>query len=354
MGKIYILGLGGSDYEQLPLKALNFIEHFDTIYLRTADHPVVNRLKENKKKQWISFDHLYDELNEDFEKVYLQIVDKLIDLAESQDILYAVPGHPIVAERTVQLLLNSDQEIEIIGGHSFIDDLLTATGVDPIEGFQLLDAFSLSSQQIVPTQHVFVAQIAHSYIASLAKLELLKVYPAEHLVQMIDAAGSRDESSEWMPLYTIDFFEGVHNLRTLYIPPLSRDEAVFSFSTLIDYSDEIFDLEEGDAWLKEQSIESLLPYFQEELNEYKEAVKKDDITNQIEELGDLLMQCVYQVKMAEREELFGLEDVLASINQKVRRRHPHVFDGVSAKTPEEVDALWQAIKEKEKEDDYAD
>lgn len=82
----------------------------------------------------------------------------------------------MVAEKTVKILLDTDWPVRIIGGHSFLDDLFTAAQVDPIEGFQLVDAFSIDPLGINPNQHVFVAQVAHSYIASLAKLELLKCY----------------------------------------------------------------------------------------------------------------------------------------------------------------------------------
>lgn len=346
MNKIYIVGLGSGDYEQMSLNTVQFLKQFNHLYLRTMDHPAVSKLK-SQGYQIDSFDYLYDSYEENFDAVYSAIVGCLLDLAEKEEIVYAVPGHPLVAERTVKLLLESDCPVQVVGGHSFLDDLFTATQVDPIEGFQLVDAFDIDPLGIDSTQHVFVAQLAHSYIASSAKLELLKCYPAEHQVLMIDKAGSQDEHKEWMPLYTIDFFEGVYNLRSLYIPPLSRDDAIYSFKTLLSYADDIFSDDQGDVWLKEQDHSTLLPYYYEELDEYRETIQTQNIDHQIEELGDLLMQFVYQVKVAERDELFGLEDVLATINRKVRRRHPHVFDGVKAETVEEVDRLWQAIKAEE-------
>ena len=106
--------------------------------------------------------------------------------------------------------------------------------------------------------------------------------------------------------------------------------------------------ENGDVWAKQLTGEELLKYFQEELDELKAAYAKDDMNNVVEELGDLLMQLLYQTGIGENEELFSLEEVLEGINKKMRRRHPHVFDGVKAETPEEVDAIWQKIKEQER------
>jgi Protein containing tetrapyrrole methyltransferase domain and MazG-like (predicted pyrophosphatase) domain len=64
------------------------------------------------------------------------------------------------------------------------------------------------------------------------------------------------------------------------------------------------------------------------------------------------MQLLYQIAVGEQEGIFSLEEVLAGINKKMRRRHPHVFDGVKAETPEEVDAIWQQIKEQERNGEF--
>ena len=78
------------------------------------------------------------------------------------------------------------------------------------------------------------------------------------------------------------------------------------------------------------------------------AIENEDIDNIIEELGDVLMQVMYQTNYGERTGYFNLEDVLETLNHKLRRRHPHVFDGVKVETVEELDALWQKIKAEEK------
>lgn len=65
-------------------------------------------------------------------------------------------------------------------------------------------------------------------------------------------------------------------------------------------------------------------------------------------VGRCLTQLLYQSSIAEKEGLFTFEEVLETVNRKIRRRHPHVFDGVKASTPEEVNAIWQNIKAEEK------
>src|SRR5699024_6542007 len=157
-------------------------------------------------------------------------------------------------------------------------------------------------------------------------------------------AGSPEESVLWLPLSELDYFEGVHNLRYVYVPPLERDQVVYSFATLQSYTEDVLG-DNGDVSATQLIGEELLKFFQEELDELKAAYAKDDMNNVVEELCDLLMQLLYQTGIGENEELFSLEEVLEGINKKMRRRHPHVFDGVKAETPEEVDAIWQKIKE---------
>lgn len=346
MHTIYIFGLGPSDLGQMPKGLYDRVIKQEQLYLRTMEHPAAIELKELGLKIH-SFDSLYEEYDEEFEKVYAAIVAELKELATKADVYYGVPGHPAVAETTVQLLLKADVKVEIIGGKSFIDDLFAAVKIDPINGFQLIDSFDLDADKLFPGNELIVMQVFNSYMASEVKLALMEIYPPEHKVAVIDAAGSADEEVQWVPLYELDYFKGVHNLRSLYVPALSRDEAVYSFATMQSYIDEIFG-EAGDVWIKGQTGPELLPYFQEELDELKEAYAKDDIENVVEELGDLLMQVLYQTSVGEKEDLFSLEEVLAGINRKIRRRHPHVFDGVKAETAEAVDAIWQEIKEQEK------
>lgn len=347
MHKINVVGLGPGDKDQMPIKIEKRIKEAEIVYLRTEDHPAVKELKDDGVA-FKSFDYLYEEMGKDFEKVYTAIVDELISLAEEKEILYAVPGHPMVAEKTVKDLLDRYEEVNIVGGKSFIDDLFQSVQVDPVEGFQLLDSFDLNQDTLNTGQHVIIMQVFNALMAGEVKLTLMEKYPDEHTVAVIDAAGSSQEKVSWLPLYEIDRFEGVYNLRSLYIPPLELDEQVTSLSTLQQYIDRVTDAEEGDVWIKEQSAQSLIRYLKEETEELVDAIEKDDTDNWMEELGDVLVQLLYQTSIAEKEGLFTFEDVLETVNRKIRRRHPHVFDGVKAETAEEVDALWQKIKAEEK------
>jgi MazG family protein len=107
---------------------------------------------------------------------------------------------------------------------------------------------------------------------------------------------------------------------------------------------------EGCPWDREQNFDSIKPYLLEETYEVLDAVDKRDWRALAEELGDVMLEAVFFAQMAAEEKLFGIEDSLDAINEKLVRRHPHVFGSGTAKTPGEVKQRWDEIKAEEKRD----
>ena len=106
--------------------------------------------------------------------------------------------------------------------------------------------------------------------------------------------------------------------------------------------------EGGCPWDREQTHESIKPYLIEETYEVLEAIDEQDPGKLREELGDLILQVVFHAQMAEEAAAFGIADVLATIADKLRRRHPHVFGDVKAETAQEVLFNWEQIKQAER------
>ncbi len=104
----------------------------------------------------------------------------------------------------------------------------------------------------------------------------------------------------------------------------------------------------GCPWDLEQDFETLTPYAVEEAYEVADAVARGDMENFREELGDLLLQVVFQSQMARERGLFTFDDVARSISDKMVSRHPHVFGDKSVHTADAVLAQWDDIKLKEK------
>jgi tetrapyrrole methylase family protein/MazG family protein len=106
--------------------------------------------------------------------------------------------------------------------------------------------------------------------------------------------------------------------------------------------------ENGCPWDREQTHESIKPYFVEETYEVLEAIDEGNAGKLREELGDVMLQVVFHARMAEEAGLFSIADALTAINQKLIRRHPHVFGDVRADTPQEVLFNWEQIKKTER------
>jgi MazG family protein len=104
----------------------------------------------------------------------------------------------------------------------------------------------------------------------------------------------------------------------------------------------------GCPWDRKQTFDTIKPYLLEETYEVMDAIDRRDWPGLAEELGDLLLQPVFFAGMATEEGLFTISDSLDAINEKLIRRHPHVFADAKADTPEDVKQRWDEIKKQEK------
>lgn len=105
---------------------------------------------------------------------------------------------------------------------------------------------------------------------------------------------------------------------------------------------------DGCPWDRKQTAESLRKSLLEECNEAIAAIDNKDEENLCEELGDVLLVLGMIARIKEEEGKFNISDVLSGVNEKLIRRHPHVFGDAKASTPEEVLKLWNQVKEEEK------
>lgn len=105
----------------------------------------------------------------------------------------------------------------------------------------------------------------------------------------------------------------------------------------------------GCPWDREQSFETIKPYLLEETYEVMDAIDARDWKELAEELGDLMLQAVFFAQMASEAGHFRIEDSLDAINDKLIRRHPHIFGDSEARTSDDVKKRWEAIKQEEKQ-----
>ncbi|AOZ92812.1 nucleoside triphosphate pyrophosphohydrolase [Paenibacillus crassostreae] len=350
-----VVGLGSGNADRLTVGIMKIIQNASTVYVRTKDHPVMSTLEE-----WHvtlkSFDEIYESYDS-FPEVYDTIANLLIQKASEgeagTEIVYAVPGHPMVAESTVQLLRERCPEygitLQILGGESFLDEAFTALGFDPIEGFQLLDASGLNHTLIQPQLHTLIGQVYDHFTASEVKLSLMEVYPDDYIVTVGHALGVEgQEDIVHVPLYELDRVEGFGNLSLVYIPRDDNDQLrQRTFARLHEIVD-ILRSPQGCPWDREQTHTSLRKNLIEETYEVLETIDEDDPEHMQEELGDLLLQILLHSQMEEENGTFNVYDVIQGINDKLIFRHPHVFGDIIANDAESALNNWEKMKAEEK------
>lgn len=351
MPTITVLGLGAGDLKQLPYGVYDTLRKAKPLFFRTKEHPLIPEL-EQMGVTYQSFDFVYESYDR-FEQVYETIVQKLLEAAKKEGhIYYAVPGHPLVAEQTVQLLLKYERKqmisVEIEGGQSFLDPIFTVLTIDPNDGFQLLDGTNLQSKDIVMTQHVIISQLYDQMVASEVKLTLMEKYPDEYEVTVVTNAGGANEQIKRVKLYELDREIKVDNLTALYVPPVTEKELLYrEFSTLKDV---IHTLRSpgGCPWDREQTHQTLKKYLIEETYEVIDAIDREDEEHLQEELGDVLLQVMLHAEIGEENGYFNIYDVIETLTEKMIRRHPHVFGNNKVETAEDVATNWEQIKQKER------
>jgi tetrapyrrole methylase family protein/MazG family protein len=341
MAGITILGLGPGNPSQMTREAWEVITAAEELWLRTRQHPTIAALPASLHLE--SFDDLY-EAGESFEDVYAGIVDKILQLGKrEQGVIYAVPGDPFIAETTGPEIARQARlaglNVRIVNGLSFMEPAFSALGLDPFPQITLVDALELS-QRHVPTFPVdkpaLVAQIYSRLVAAEVKTTLTSIYPDDHLVTMVHAAGTESEILEIVPLYEIDRSTHIGLLTLLYVPPMGQGSSFEAFQEVVAR----LRAPDGCPWDQEQTHQSLRPHLLEEAY--------DDPQQMAEEFGDLLLQIVLNAQIGSEEGGFSMLDVLKGIHDKIIRRHPHVFGDEQIRDVKNVLQNWEKLKADER------
>jgi tetrapyrrole methylase family protein/MazG family protein len=351
-----IVGLGPGSPDDLSRRAWRTLKQAQMIYLRTAQHGCVACLPQGNGQHYHSFDELYESLD-DFEAVYTMIVSQLMAVARLGDVVYCVPGDPLVGEATTTRLLAEAKQagipVEIVNGISFVEPTLRLLEVDALDGLQVLDALALAAMHHPPINPDYPALLGQVYsrgAASEVKLTLMNQYPDDFTVTLVHAAGTDDAVVETLPLYEIDRSAHIGHMTALYVPALGQMASFEQFQEIIAH----LRAPEGCPWDREQTHESLRQYLIEEAYEVLDAIEHGDMAALAGELGDLLLQIMLHTQIATEDGEFTMPDVLRLINAKMIRRHPHVWGDVDvAGSPAQVVTNWEALKRQEKADNGA-
>jgi tetrapyrrole methylase family protein/MazG family protein len=349
---VTVIGLGPGDPGLLTRRAIDVLRAQGEVFLRTRHHPALDGLPQEIRIE--AFDDLYERLD-DFEAVYAQIVERLIELARRPaGVVYAVPGDPSVGEATVPVLrraaASAGLAFEIVPGISFLEPSLAALGLDALDGFQVADALDLAARHhppLSPDRPALIGQVYSALVAADVKLTLMNAYPDNHPVVLLHGAGTGEAVLERVPLHEIDHSRAIGLRTSLYVPPRPKRGALESFQETVAH----LRAPDGCPWDREQTHQSLAPHLMEEAYEALQALDADDMPGLREELGDLLLQIVLQAQIATEEGDFQMSDVIAGIEEKLIRRHPHVFGEVQVSGVDQVLHNWEALKRTERAED---
>ncbi|BEP27899.1 bifunctional methyltransferase/pyrophosphohydrolase YabN [Helicovermis profundi] len=352
MSQITVVGIGPGGDQYLTIEAFKILKNKDKNYFRTIKHPIVETL-EKDGITFESFDEYYDKY-EEFDQVYESIANKLISLAKSDDIVYAVPGNPFVAEKTVELLIEKAEKLdeitlEFVHGTSFIDAIITSIKKDPVHGLKILNGLELDKYKIDVDVDSIIIQTYDNIVASNVKLKLMEYYSDDHIVTVIRGAGIPGvEKIVNVPLFEMDRLDIMDHLTSVFVPKESKEvNRKYFFEDLISIMKRLRSID-GCPWDREQTHKSLRDSLLEESYEVIEAIEDDDLYLLEEELGDLLLQIVFHSVIANENGYFNIHDVTTGISKKLINRHPHVFGDIDVKDSDEVLKNWEIIKKEEK------
>ena len=370
---IEVVGLGPGGPDLLTRDTLARLETAAHLFLRTSRHPAAAAFPHAS-----SFDHHYEQCAS-FDEVYDAIVEDL--LAEARRlgrVVYAVPGSPSVAERTVDLLRrhpavkSSEVRLVVFPALSFLELAFERLGIDPVAaGVRIVDGSSFALEAAGSYGPLIVAQCWDRSVLSAVKLapETAPVRPATVLFHL----GLPDEKVWEVGWDELDRSFDPDHLTSLWIPALEAPVG----GELVKLEELVRTLRERCPWDRRQTHGSLRRHLLEEAYEVLEVLDQlaateatsdedgamvagDETESGVrsgvgvkaeapspsvaaleEELGDLLFQVYFHARLAAEAGQFTLADVARGIHDKLVDRHPHIFGGVEAATEENAATEWQ-------------
>lgn len=353
MATIVVIGLGPGDPGLVTAATSREINRVRRRFLRTVHHPSASLVLDAEGSA-SSFDDLY-ETEATFDEVYQRIAELLIAAARHEgEILYAVPGSPLVLERSVRILTEraatDGVTLRTLPAVSFLDAAWTALGIDPVDaGVRLVDGHRFATEAAGERGPLLIAHTHANWVLSDVKLAA-ESEPGDTEVVLLHHLGLHDERIVTTTWAEIDRTLEADHLTSLYVPRLAAPVA----GELVRCHQLARTLREQCPWDREQTHQSLVRYLIEETYEVVDALEaldpNDPSTDDalIEELGDLLYQVEFHSTIAEQEGRFTIADVARTVHDKLVSRHPHVFGDVTAETAEAVTRNWDAIKRAEK------
>ncbi len=346
---VRVVGLGPGTLDHVTRRTLSLLNDASVARLRTRQHPSAAAFERVP-----SYDDLYDDAGS-FEELYEAIVADLVSLATAaapDEVIYAVPGSPSVAERTVELLLARDDVTTVLEpAVSVIDLACAAVRRDPMTvGLHVVDALGSTNEFRGPGPLLILQTYSPEVLASVADR-----LPPSLEVTVLHHLGLADELITTLYSEDLPSFRHADHLTSLWVEEF-RDAGV----AMADLVDLVQRLRAECPWDQEQTHASLTRHLLEEAYETLDALEafgaaeaQGGADNAVidhlqEELGDLLFQVLFHAELGDEEGNFSLSSIADSLRDKLIGRHPHVFANVTVSGADEVASRWEDLKRNEK------
>lgn len=354
VSRLTVVGLGPGDLERTPGHIRSLLDdEAVSVILRTAEHPAAATLSGRRPVQ--TCDDLYGRF-ESFDDLYPAIAERVLSEARERRTVYAVPGSPLVGERSVTLLRQAAEtvgiEVDVLPAESFIDAVCVAARIDPLfDGLQVFDGRSMphllwfDSPTIIG--HVDVPVVLADVIARLGG-----VLGHDSRIGLASDLGSENGTFEWTTLGELDTEQAGYRV-SLVVPASERG--------LRGAIEVVRHLRKQCPWDREQTHHSITHNLVEEAHELAEALSALSLmapdgepdfgayADVEEELGDVLFQVLFHATMGEEAGALTVDSLAEVLRSKLVRRHPHVFGDVDVDSADEVVANWDVIKAAEKQ-----
>lgn len=302
------------------------------------------------------------------------VAARVVELGRrAEGVVFATLGNPLTDEPVCHEILQQAKAagltIEVVDGISLLEIALQALEVDvSATGLQVISAAELAApfrpevsaeavsaadnpflgvyRLVDPTQPVLVRQVSAAAVPDLLRA-LREMYPEDYPVSIVPLDRGPRPTAVVTSLRDLASSGRISGRNAVYLAPVERLTDVAAFDTL-RYIVARLRAPGGCPWDREQTFQSIKKHLIEETYEAVAALDENELGRFAEELGDVLLQVVMYAQFAREGGEFSLEDVLQSVNQKLIRRHPHVFGNVQVSGSAEVLQNWEQIKRTEK------
>ncbi len=340
MKKITVVSLGPGPREYLTLGVIEEIKKAEQVILRTQLRcDAADYLKEIGVS-FETLDHLHEEC-EDFEELKDRAAAFLLARAEEKDVCYAV--FDAAADETVAAL-RKKAPVKVVAGVPLSAPFLAAAPQQDKIEIQTASSLEVTSIQ----NPLLILECDSKMLMGQCKLQLLQWYDPDQPALFFPPQDKGERSYLELPLADIDRQPHYDHTCAVLLPPVAlTSRKRFDFYDLVRVMD-ILRGEDGCPWDREQTHETLKKYLVEEAYETAAAVAEEDWDHVADELGDVLLQVVFQANIGRQYGTFELSDITTDICRKMIARHRHIFGGDHCETAQDVLENWEKIKKEER------